>query len=86
MIDPDLANYIGFVGMACILAAYAYQTANNRPNPFIQHGANLIGAVLLVISLTVHHNAPSMVLEACWVVIAVFGLVRAWQARGKVKA
>lgn len=85
MIGPNLANYIGFVGMACIIGAYAYQTHQERPNPWIQHGTNLAGALLLTISLLVHTNLASLVLEGFWAAIAIYGLVRAWLARGKVK-
>ena len=80
-LDADFANYIGFVGMACILGAYAYQTATTRPNPFLQHGVNLLGAALLAVSLTVHVNMASLVLEAFWAAIAVFGLTRAFLGR-----
>lgn len=85
MIGPDLANYIGFVGMAFIIGAYGYQTAADRPNPFIQHGTNLAGAILLTISLLVHTNLASLVLEGFWALIAIYGLVRAWLSRGKAR-
>ena len=81
MIGPDAANYIGFAGMACIIAAYAYQTVSAQPNPFIQHGANLAGAALLAVSLLVHTNLASLVLEAFWAAIAIYGLANAWQGR-----
>ncbi len=83
MISSDLANYIGFAGMACIIAAYAYQTASKQPNPFIQHSTNLLGAALLTISLLVHTNLASLVLEFFWASIAIYGLVKAWRTRGK---
>lgn len=78
----DLANLLGFAGMALILGAYAYQTASARVNPFLHHGLNLIGALLLVASLLVHVNMASLILESVWAVIAVYGLVKAWRGRG----
>ena len=81
MIDPDIANYVGFVGMACIIGAYGYQTAVERPNPVIQHSTNLIGAILLTISLLVHTNLASLVLEGFWAAIALYGLGKAWLGR-----
>ncbi|AKM06720.1 Putative permease [Pelagerythrobacter marensis] len=78
---PELANYIGFAGMACIIAAYAYQTARDAPNPFVQHGTNLLGAALLTVSLLVYTNLASLVLEGFWAAIAIYGLVRAVRAR-----
>ncbi len=71
------ANIIGFFGMACIIFAYAYITAREAPNPFIQHGVNLAGAILLTASLLVNMNTPSLVLEGFWAAIAIWGLVKA---------
>jgi len=78
----DIYAMIGFVGTACIIGAYAYLTYVNDPNPFILHGANLIGAALLTISLLVHTNWPSLVLEGFWAAIAIFGLTKAVRSKG----
>lgn len=83
MIDPTAANATGFVGMACIIFAYAYMTGQKNPNPFIQHGVNLAGAALLTVSLMVNLNPPSLVLEGFWAAIAIWGLVKAFRARGR---
>lgn len=77
----DIYSAIGFVGTACIIGAYFYLTAKDRPNPFILHGTNLAGAALLTISLLVHTNIPSLVLEGFWAAIAIWGLVKAIRAR-----
>ena len=77
----DVYSLIGFVGTACIIAAYAYLTFADEPNPYILHGTNLAGAALLTISLLVHTNWPSLVLEGFWAAIAVFGLVKAVRGR-----
>ena len=82
MIDPDAANYIGLAGTACVIGAYAYLTASTAPNPFVLHGTNLLGALLLTVSLLVHTNFASLVLEGFWAAIAIWGLVKA--ARSKV--
>ncbi len=79
--NADLANVAGFIGMALILVAYAYQTASVRVNAMFQHGLNLVGAVLLVASLLVHVNMASLVLESVWALIALFGLWKAVRAR-----
>jgi len=75
--DLDIYSYIGFVGTACIIGAYFYLTALARPNPFILHGTNLAGASLLTVSLLVHTNWPSLVLEGFWAAIAIWGLSKA---------
>ena len=81
----DWATLVGFVGMACIIAAYAYLTGKDDPNPYILHGTNLVGAALLTVSLIVHTNLPSLVLEAFWAAIAIWGLTKAFLAQGKSK-
>ncbi|MBY6128962.1 permease [Qipengyuania aquimaris] len=77
----DIYTLIGFVGMACIIAAYAYLTHKDEPNPFILHGTNLTGAALLTVSLLVHTNWPSLVLEGFWAAIAIWGLAKALKER-----
>ena len=74
-------NVAGFIGMACVVFAYAYQTGRTVPNPFVQHGANLLGAVLLSLSLLVHMNLASFILEIVWGAVAIWGLVKAIQGR-----
>lgn len=81
MIDLDIYSLVGFVGMACIIGAYAYMTARDEPNPFVLHGTNLTGAALLTVSLLVHTNWPSLVLEGFWAAIAIWGLAKAVRAR-----
>jgi peptidoglycan/LPS O-acetylase OafA/YrhL len=80
---PILANYVGFAGMALIVSAYAYVTASRAANPFVLHGLNLVGAALLILSLTVNRNLPSMVLESVWAIVALFGLGKALLSRGQ---
>lgn len=80
----DLPTIVGFAGMACIIFAYAYMTGKAAPNPFVQHGVNLAGAVLLAISLVYHPNLPSLVLEAFWAAIAIWGLAKAARNRRSV--
>lgn len=82
----DIYSIIGFIGTACIIGAYAYLTYLDKPNPYILHGTNLIGAALLTISLLVHTNWPSLVLEGFWAAIALFGLVKALRMRQTQRA
>ena len=73
----ETANTIGFIGMALIVAAYAYVTASKAANPYVLHGMNLAGAALLIASLLVNRNLPSLVLELTWAVVATAGLAKA---------
>lgn len=80
-IGETAANIAGFVGMACIIFAYGYATGKAVPNPFVQHGVNLAGALLLTVSLLVNLNPASLVLEFFWAAIALWGLTKAWRNR-----
>lgn len=77
----DIYSFIGFIGTACIIGAYAYLTWQDEPNPYILHGTNLTGAALLTVSLMVHTNWPSLVLEGFWAAIAIGGLIKARRKR-----
>ncbi len=79
----DWPSLIGLCGTACIIGAYAYLTLAKTTNPFVLHGTNLLGAALLTVSLLVHTNWASLVLEGFWASIAIFGLARAFRARSK---
>lgn len=79
--NETLANLIGFAGTACIIFAYGYATGSARPNPFVQHGVNLLGATCLTVSLLVNLNPASLVLEFFWAAIALWGLAKAWRQR-----
>lgn len=81
----DIYSVVGFFGTACIIGAYFYLTAVEKPNPFILHGTNLTGAALLTISLLVHTNWPSLVLEGFWAAIAVWGLAKALKGRRRTE-
>ncbi|GAA4039977.1 CBU_0592 family membrane protein [Parerythrobacter jejuensis] len=81
----DWASLVGFVGTACIIGAYAYLTLHEAPNPFILHGTNLCGAALLTISLVVHTNWPSLVLEGFWAAIAIVGIAKALAKRKRTE-
>jgi hypothetical protein len=72
--------------MACIIAAYAYLTWSEQPNPFVLHGTNLAGAALLTVSLLVYTNLPSLVLEGFWAAIAIYGLVKALRDKFRAPA
>ena len=76
-----LANVIGFVGSGLIVAAYLYLTLAKAMNPFLYNGLNLAGAALLLVSLTVHYNLPTIILEIVWITVALIGLWRAWRER-----
>ena len=81
MLDGFSANVIGILGSLLIVFAYAYNVYAKTVNPFVYNGTNLLGALLLTLSLMVHFNLESLLLEIVWIVIAVGGLLKAYRVR-----
>ncbi len=73
----DAANIVGLVGSVIFIAAFAYANAAEQFDKLWFNLANLIGAVLLLWSLSVHFNLAAFVLEVAWALIAVLGLISA---------
>ena len=76
----DLANIIGLIGSALMVGAFAYSNMARTLNFVLFNLLNLIGALLLIASLTVHFNMASMALEVVWALIAMVSL---WKALRK---
>lgn len=73
----DPAETVGFVGVALVVVAYfstqqGWLSAENWKFP----AANLIGSLLILASLFVEWNFPSVVIEVIWSAISCYGLVR----------
>ena len=73
--DPFTA--CGFVGAACFATAYfanlqGWLPSSGRAFPAL----NLLGAVLVLISLFDAWNLPSVVLEVFWAAISLHGVLR----------
>lgn len=78
-----LANIIGLMGSALFIGAFAYSNVTVSMNFVLFNLLNLFGAILLIISLTVHFNLAAMVMEVVWAIIATLGLVKAWRGRAR---
>ena len=77
---PLVADIVGMIGSALMVAAYAYSNLVARMNFVVFNLLNLVGSLLLVASLMVHFNLASMALEIVWAAIAVLGLAKALRA------
>lgn len=73
----DLANIVGLFGSGLMVIAYAYSNIAKMLNFTLFNLLNLVGALLLIYSLTVHFNVASMALEVVWAFIALVGLAKA---------
>jgi hypothetical protein len=74
----DLHDVAGFAGVALLVAAYfANQQRWLRSDDWRFPAANLAGALLILVSLYVDWNFPSVVIEIFWVTISFWGIVKA---------
>ncbi len=73
----DIFQWIGFVGMAFVVCAYFFLQINKYDIHCIQYQLlNLVGAILLLISLCVHFNLGSLIIEIFWIMITVYGIYK----------
>lgn len=79
----DLANIVGLLGSALMVIAFAYSNMAKAIDFRLFNLLNLVGALLLLYSLTVHFNMASMALEVVWAAIALFGLFQAFRRKAK---
>ncbi len=76
------SQFLGLIGMMCVVYAYhktstkSWDAASVRSN-----SVNLIGAVLLIISLCFHFNLGSFVIEIFWIAIAGRALYKRYKER-----
>lgn len=79
--NPLLANIIGIIGSVLFMGAFVYANRVEQIDKLLFNAVNLLGAVLLLISLSVHFNLAAVVLETAWALIALAGIVKALQER-----
>lgn len=71
------ADIIGIIGSILFISAFAYANVAKELNKLWFNIANLGGAILLLISLSVHFNLAAFLLEIAWAAIAIGGIVSA---------
>lgn len=59
------------------------QTGRLSSNDMAFPVTNLIGAILLFISLMYAWNLPSVIIEICWIAISIYGIFRIIRNKGK---
>ncbi|MDP1737404.1 MAG: hypothetical protein Q8L23_08185 [Caulobacter sp.] len=68
---------VGVAGVLLILAAYAGGIVGKlHPQQALSLFANLIGASMILLSLTVDFNLSAVLMEGAWALFALGGLVR----------
>ena len=73
----DIYQIIGFIGMLFIVYAYfLLQIKKYTITSFSYQVLNLVGAILLLISLFVHFNLGSFIIEVFWIIITLYGMYK----------
>ncbi len=76
------SDLVGFAGVACVVGTYFLSQIGKMDSRAPAYPAiNVIGAVLIIFSLTRTFNAASFVIEIFWLVISLTGLVIALRRR-----
>lgn len=77
-----LADIIGLTGSALFIGGFAYANWSKAMNKLTFNAVNLVGAILLLISLSVKFNLAAFVLECVWGALALAGIVGELRKRG----
>ncbi len=73
-------DFVGNVGVLTILGTYlALQTGRLDSKSVAYSALNGIGAGAIAVSLLFEFNLSAFVIEVAWVVVSLYGLVRAWR-------
>lgn len=76
---PDI---IGLIGIVFVLLAYVFlQLEWLKAKQLAYSLLNGIGAALIIVSLVYDFNLPSFIIEVIWVLISIFGIVKAINLR-----
>ena len=80
--DYGFHDFAGSVGVALILWTYlALQLGKLEQDQLLFSVLNALGAAGVLISLAVDFNPSAVVIEAFWLLISLFGIVRWWRTR-----
>ena len=77
-----LFDSIGMVGVFIILAVYSLVQIDKMDVKGLFYSmVNAVGAIFILISLTVTFNVASFVIEVAWLIISLFGIFQALKRR-----
>ena len=80
-----IADPIGMLGVFLTLLAYLLISTDRVTSDNLTYAwLNIIGALLLLLSLLVHWNLPSVIIEIAWISISLIGLYRGMVNRRRV--
>ena len=74
--DLQWHDWVGSLGVLIIVAAYLWlQIGRIAGQNVIFSGANLLGSMLILVSLYFNFNFSAVLIEIFWIIISLFGLV-----------
>ena len=74
--DLQWHDWVGSLGVLIIVAAYLWlQIGRIAGQNVVFSGANLLGSMLILVSLYFNFNFSAALIEIFWIVISLFGLV-----------
>lgn len=78
----DIFQFIGLVGMICIVLGYLLLQLGRLTSEHMSYQLlNLVGAVLLIVSLLVHFNLGSFLIEVFWIGITIYGIFKIYRRK-----
>ena len=74
--DLQWHDWVGSLGVLIIVAAYLWlQIGRIAGQNVVFSGANLLGSILILVSLYFNFNFSAVLIEIFWIIISLFGLV-----------
>ena len=70
-------DLVGIIGVVLILATYMLlQLEKLSATSFLYSATNGLGALLILVSLIYEFNLSAFIIEAFWLLISIYGIVR----------
>jgi len=77
-----LPDIIGILGVGIILLAYfQIQTGRITADHLRYSLLNLVGSVMMLVSLYYRWNTPSVLIQTCWIAISLYGIWKVTKRR-----
>ena len=74
--DLQWHDWVGSLGVLIIVAAYLWlQIGRIAGQNVVFSGANLLGSMLILVSLYFKFNFSAVLIEIFWIIFSLFGLV-----------
>ncbi len=78
----DAANIVGVIGVILVLYAYLMlQLGRMRHRGMWYSLLNTVGSLFILYSLFFFWNLASCVIEVAWLIISIYGLIKAFRTR-----